>query len=561
MDSHRFLRRKAVVGAVAGVAVLAAATSAWAITTGNSGAVYRLATVGRNDVVQSLTTTGAVSPIDSSDLDFQVAGEVGRVYVKAGDHVRPGQRVARLDRSAVRAAVTAARATLSDARATLASDEASQTTSSSTSSTASPSGSATATPTPTPTSQRPPSGGNATAARIARDQAALVAAQHRADQDLATTRTAMKAATAACAAELNPSPTNGADGTPSSSSTPDPTTCTDATKILLSDQTTVSADQDAVARAETTLDRDLTAALGSTRATTASFVKAATTVPPRPSPTASDNAAQSGRTVPSAGATETVTASHLASDQAAIDTDRATVATAVASLAQATLTSPIAGTVKAVTISKGDTVSGTSSTTTPAIEIVGSKQSKVTIELSAAQVRSIRIGMTARVIADGAEASVVGHVIAIGLTATSSDTGSVTYPVDVALSAHATSLVSGADAEVVVDVATAHNVISVPTSAVHRSGATSYVQVLRAGRPVRVTVKVGAAGASVTQIRSGLTVGQHVVLANLNAAVPSSSTNLPTGRTGLGGGFSFSVGPGGGFGGAAPGTGPAKIAP
>jgi multidrug efflux pump subunit AcrA (membrane-fusion protein) len=325
-----------------------------------------------------------------------------------------------------------------------------------------------------------------------------------------------------------------------------------------------------VAKAETTLDHDLTAALGNTRtttasasrqpaaarATTASFVKAATAVTPRPTPTASGNTTQT------AGASETVTASHLASDQAAIDTDRATVATAVASLAQATLTSPIAGAVKAVTISNGDTVSGTSSTTTPAIEIVGSKQSMVTIELSAAQVRSMRIGMTAHVIADGAETSVGGHVIAIGLTATSSNTGSVTYPVELALSAHATSLVSGADAEVVVDVATARNAVSVPTSAVHRSGARSYVQVLRAGRPARVTVKVGAVGASLTQIRSGITVGQHVVLANLNAAVPSSSTNLPTGRTGLGGGrFSFSVGPRSGFGGAGPGTGQVQIGP
>ena len=81
--ASQLLRRKVIVGSITGVAVVAAASSAWALTAGASGTSYRVATVTRGSVVQSLTTTGAVSPMRTADLDFQVAGTVGRMLVPA----------------------------------------------------------------------------------------------------------------------------------------------------------------------------------------------------------------------------------------------------------------------------------------------------------------------------------------------------------------------------------------------------------------------------------------------------------------------------------------------
>jgi hypothetical protein len=71
---------------------------------------------------------------------------------------------------------------------------------------------------------------------------------------------------------------------------------------------------------------------------------------------------------------------------------------------------------------------------------------------------------------------------------------------------------------------------------VHYQGSSTYVNLLSAGALKRHTVTVGAVGPALTQVTSGLSVGESVVLANLNAAVPSSSSTL-TGRGGFGGGF------------------------
>jgi multidrug efflux pump subunit AcrA (membrane-fusion protein) len=597
MASRRSARRKAVIGAVVVVLVAAAGTSAWAFT-GSSGSSYRFAAVTRGSVEQTLTTTGALSPIHGADLDFQVAGTVGRVLVKKGSHVHAGERVARLDRSSLRATLTAARSTLTQARESLVSDENSQTSSASTatSSSAQRSDARTTTPTATSTAQPTPratatatTGGSkptsgTSARQIARDQAAVLAAQHLADTDLATAKVALKAATTACASELGTTSSGSGSTSGSTSTSEDTTACTDATTTLLADQTAVSVDQQAVSKAENTLNHDLSTASDSessdsgsatsdlVTATTSTARQATSGLSAVTSTTRTSSTARTARTASTAStastatgvpsgqgttsAAATVTAAQLASDQATIDTDRASLATAKASLAQAVLTSPIGGTVVAVTISRGDSVSGSSSSTSPAIEIVGSHQSMATIGLTAAQVRQVSVGMAARVVPDGSSHAVTGRITTIGLT-TDSASDDTTYPVAIALSARATSLVSGADASVSVRLATVNNAITVPTSAVHRSGTSTYVEELKNGKLAHVAVTIGAVGSSLTQITSGLTVGQRVVLANLDAAVPSSSTNLTTARSGgFGGGaglsVTFSGGPGGFSGGSPP---------
>jgi multidrug efflux pump subunit AcrA (membrane-fusion protein) len=237
-----------------------------------------------------------------------------------------------------------------------------------------------------------------------------------------------------------------------------------------------------------------------------------------------------------------VTAGSLAADEATIDTGRASVATARANLAEATITSPISGHVTAVTISKGDSVSGSSSSSSPAFEVRGAGRDQVTLSLTAAQVRTVVTGMTATATPDGGSQSLSGTVISIGAAGTDS-----TYPVAIELGRTTSTLVSGADAAVTVTLTTVGNVTTVPTSAVHRSGTQTYVELLNGTAEVRRAVVVGAVGADLTQIRSGLSNGQRVVLAALDAAVPSSSNTL-TRRVGGGIGGRFG-GTGGGFGG------------
>jgi len=75
----------------------------------------------------------------------------------------------------------------------------------------------------------------------------------------------------------------------------------------------------------------------------------------------------------------------------------------------------------------------------------------------------------------------------------------------------------------------------VPLSAVHSTGRLVTVTVYANGTPTLTRVTLGVVGADRAQVTSGLKLGQQVVLADLNEAVPSSSTTLTRRGTGLGG--------------------------
>ena len=89
------------------------------------------------------------------------------------------------------------------------------------------------------------------------------------------------------------------------------------------------------------------------------------------------------------------------------------------------------------------------------------------------------------------------------------------------------------------------NVVAVPTSAVQTLGTRSYVLELSKGQLTRKIIKVGMVGDTYTQVDSGLSPGQSVVLVDYAEAVPSSNNNTNLGSVVGGGG-----GAGGFFGGA-----------
>ncbi len=82
-----------------------------------------------------------------------------------------------------------------------------------------------------------------------------------------------------------------------------------------------------------------------------------------------------------------------------------------------------------------------------------------------------------------------------------------------------------------------HHVVTVPNTALTTLVAgTGVVQTVKAGRVTRTLVRTGAVGATRTQILSGLTAGQQVVIADLSEALPTTSTsNRFAARIGTGG--------------------------
>ena len=277
--------------------------------------------------------------------------------------------------------------------------------------------------------------------------------------------------------------------------------------------------------------------------------------------------APSGRTSSGgggAGGGTTVTADQLVVDQATVDADTFNTFVDAEALNQATLISPIAGTVAAVSVSPGSTA-GTSSA---AVTVIGPGVDQVSTTVSDLDLKEIHVGSDASVTTDSSNTALHGTVTAIGLlpvstsssssssssssrggaaaaassssSSASSTSSSATYPVTISLDTGGLYSGSGADVSIVVKKLT--NVLAVPTSAVTALGTLHTVTLQSGGKAVRRLVVVGASDATFTQITSGLTQGQHVALAQLNLPVPSSgSTNLARlaggggiGRTGFG---------------------------
>lgn len=210
---------------------------------------------------------------------------------------------------------------------------------------------------------------------------------------------------------------------------------------------------------------------------------------------------------------------------------------AVAARAGAVLTAPLAGTIASIPFTAGAT-----ETTGTSLVLIGAGAVEVTVNVPATSIRSIVTGQKATAIADGGTIPATGSVESIGLLPSSSASSSTTtYPVVVLVPSPDKAFVDGGAASVSIAVASVTGVVRVPNSAL--TGAT--VMVLSKGKLVRTRVVVGTIGPLFSQITSGLQAGEQLVIADLSAALPTSST-ATTRRFGTTGGFGGGLGAGGG---------------
>jgi multidrug efflux pump subunit AcrA (membrane-fusion protein) len=506
--------------------------AAWAAhADGPSG--YRTATATRADVTSTLALSGTVTPLGRSDLQFATSGTV-RSAVAVGTHVRRGQVVAQLATDDLQAAVTEAQAKVDSATARLASDQSAE------------------------------EAQEEAAAAAAKASAAAAAAQQKAQQQAQKQGQSgggdpVALAEQACATSgsSGSSGSAGSSGAPSSSASSAPTSLptsgtgsspsrgasaagksksksstgfggsgggSQGSKSGKGAPTAMSCSQAlaAVQQYVAGLDKQLQQ-LGSSQGSGSTGGSSG-----------SSGSRGSGTSGLSGASGATVTAATLASDQADIDQAEATLVAAKASLRGATLRAPAAGTVAQVDLAVGDTAS----TGSTAVTILGKGVTTVTIAASSTQVAELKAGQSASVEPAGAAAPLAATVTRISTVPGSDSSSTTTYPVTVTLARTDLSLLAGATAAVDVTVGTAHDVLTVPTSAVSNGA----VEVLRDGTPTTVRVTTGVVGPTRTQVTGGVSEGDQVVLADLSESVPTS-TNQDSTR-GFGGGGST-----GGFGG------------
>ncbi|HYB47112.1 MAG TPA: HlyD family efflux transporter periplasmic adaptor subunit [Streptosporangiaceae bacterium] len=512
--------------------------------TGPSGPSYRTAAVARANVTQTLMSTGTIEPVSQASVSFPVSGQVASVSVGLGSHVRAGQVLAQLSTTALVSEVSAAQYSVATDTVRLAADEASQTASTSTTSAgATTSGAG---------GQGPTSGSLATITKL---QAVVRAAQQRLDAKLTSARALLHEVTAVCAATPTPTSSPTGAGSPSPAPSPSaistvtvssqpaspgskrpggspdgssPPTCQAATSQLLSAETSIAAVEQSLANSESDLSKTLSKVSAGIAGSAGSSSGGGS---------GSGSAAGSPGSAGRATAGAPATAAQLAADQASLDAAQAQLSAARQNLAAATLVAPITGTVALVNITPGQQAIGSQGSGTAANFVIegGGGQEAVTT-VSDLNVGKIRVGQSATVTLDGSATSISGTVVAIGMLSTSS-TGNGSYPVTISLPADAPTLFAGSDAQVTITLAEVHDAITVPTSAVQGTGAATFVTVLRAGKPVSVRVVTGAASPALTQISSGLTIGEQVVLADMNTPLPTNTNRFVRGLTTGGGNF------------------------
>jgi len=545
-------RRAVLIGALVFAIVIGGGVAAWA-EVGSGAAGYRMASVTRANIATSLTVVGAVAPVSDAAAAFQVGGKVTTVAVTPGSTVTAGETLGTLDTTALSEKVASDESALSADEAKLAEDEANQSSGGSSPANGSSTPSTTTTTSPSHGgSGTPANGGSGAGGQGATNSPTVTKDQNTVTQDEATLSKAQQQE----AADLTQAQ---GDCTSAQTSTPaGQATCETALETVQADEQTVSTDQTTVSKDETALAQALDAESSSGSGSTGNSgsvgghaVDASTgtgntgntgTGTGSGSPSNGNSSPSNGSSSHgSGGSTNTDTPEQIASDQAAIDTAAANLTEAQQSLKEATLTSPINGTVVSVAITVGDTVSAGSST--EIITILGTNAYEVAATLDSSQIPSVKVGQSASVEVDGVSGNVHGTVSQVGPVQSTSS--GYSYPVIVSLPATSSTVYSGSTANVTVTTGAVSDVVAVPTSAVQTLGTRSYVMELSKGELTRRFIKVGMIGGIYTQVDSGLSPGQSVVLVDYAEAVPSSNTN----SNGLGnflGGGGNSFFPGGG---------------
>jgi len=266
----------------------------------------------------------------------------------------------------------------------------------------------------------------------------------------------------------------------------------------------------------------------------------------------------------------------IASTQAQLADAQGKLTDAQTALTAASLTSPITGTVAQVNIAIGDKLgnassgasssgaggsssaaSGASASSTAQIVVISTTSWVVQASVSSEDLPRLKKGLQAEITPTGSATKIFGTVKSIGIVASSSSSGSATFPVTIIVTGSPKGLYAGGAADVAIIVKQLDNVLTVPTNALHTESGQTVVHQISNGAQVSTPVKVGTTYGALTQILSGIKAGDKVVGTAFRLGGGSGGTRSRQGG-GTGGGATGGGGFGGGFGGPPPGAGGAN---
>jgi len=224
----------------------------------------------------------------------------------------------------------------------------------------------------------------------------------------------------------------------------------------------------------------------------------------------------------------------VTSAQAALDD-------ALASLGNATLAAPFDGIISTVNIDAGQTVSNGA----VAIVIIDPSDVEMSATVDEIDVPQVKVGQKVAVsldaLPDDEFSGVVSSISLIG----NSQSGVVSYPVTIDLTVPSgVQLRQGMSATATITTQEVDNVLLVPAAAISNSSTNPTVTVMVNGVPEVRSVKVGQSNDTYTQVLSGLSAGDEVVVAYTSSSSSSSSSSSrgDFGIGGFGGGGTIFIG-------------------
>jgi len=235
---------------------------------------------------------------------------------------------------------------------------------------------------------------------------------------------------------------------------------------------------------------------------------------------------------------------------------RATYNEAKANLAKATLTAPIAGLVTAVNGEVGGTSGGagggsnsSSDSSSSFVTIADVSSYIVKANIAEADIAKVTVGQAATVSFPALTGTTAtAKVTSISPTASSSNSV-VTYATTITLDKLPDGVRLGQTAQVAITIASsASDALYVPAAAITTVNGTSTVKVVDAktGKVVVTDVTLGVVGDEGTEIKTGLTAGEKIVIGTVSNNTTGANTGT-TGRNGTRGGFGGFGGTGGTF--------------
>jgi len=203
-------------------------------------------------------------------------------------------------------------------------------------------------------------------------------------------------------------------------------------------------------------------------------------------------------------------------------------------LADYSVYAPFSGAVAKFNFKKGDTVSNGA-----AVATLVSNQRIAEITLNEIDVFNVKVGQKATLTFDAVpDLTIAGQISEVDTIGTVSQ-GVVSYNVKISFDTQDARIKPGMSVSASIITSTKQDVLVVPNAAVKTSGNGKYAQILVNGAPQNQTVETGLSNDTMTEIISGLAVGDNVVTQTINSSAATQTPSSAGGGIrlpGLGGG-------------------------